>query len=264
VGQTPPPAGSGARVAEPRPQASLVEPILTFFAATALASALYWIARVVPLVWEYLHVAIAVIFLTAPGVASRVSRRPFDYEAAGLRLDPVKRGLAVVGGAIGMTWPFFFAGFVLLYRFGCGPGLPAALRRLLRMFIASCEVWHGWAGASFQLPERFLELGLVQIAVIAVPEELFFRGYLWTRFEQRWPSRWRFLGADVGPAWLLSAVAFGLGHVLVDFDPQRLAVFFPALVFGWMRARTGSIAAGVLFHALCNLFSDALHASFLR
>jgi membrane protease YdiL (CAAX protease family) len=262
VSQPPPPSRAGGGGSS-RGGGSLVEPAVTFFAATALASALYWLARAVPLVWEYLHVAIAVIFLTAPAVASRLSRRRFDYEAAGLRLDPVKRGLAVVGGAIGMTWPFFFGGFVLLYRFGCGPG-PAALRALLRTFIASCEVWHGWAGASLHLPERFLELALVQIAVIAVPEELFFRGYLWVRFEERWPSRRRFFGAEVGPALLLSAVFFALGHVLVDFDPQRLAVFFPALVFGWMRARTGSIAAGVLFHALCNLFSDALHTSFLR
>jgi hypothetical protein len=29
-----------------------------------------------------------------------------------------------------------------------------------------------------------------------------------------------------------------------------------------MRARTGSIAAGALFHALCNLLSDVLHTSY--
>ena len=61
---------------------------------------------------------------------------------------------------------------------------------------------------------------------------------------------------------ITSAVLFALGHVLVDFNPQRLAVFFPALVFGWMRARTGSLAAGAMFHALCNLLSDVLHTSF--
>jgi membrane protease YdiL (CAAX protease family) len=59
-------------------------------------------------------------------------------------------------------------------------------------------------------------------------------------------------------------VLFALGHVLVDFNPQRLAVFFPALAFGWMRARTGSLAAGAVFHALCNLLADVLHASFFR
>ena len=45
-------------------------------------------------------------------------------------------------------------------------------------------------------------------------------------------------------------------------NPQRLAVFFPALLFGWMRARTGSIAAGALYHALCNVLADTLHVSY--
>jgi membrane protease YdiL (CAAX protease family) len=35
----------------------------------------------------------------------------------------------------------------------------------------------------------------------------------------------------------------------------RLAVFFPALLFGWLRARTGGIGASVLFHASCNLYA---------
>ena len=95
-----------------------------------------------------------------------------------------------------------------------------------------------------------------------IAEELFFRGYLWTRLEARWPSRARFWGASVGPTLFVTSALFAAGHVLVDFDIQRAAVFFPALVFGWMRARSGNIAAGALFHALCNLLSEALFASF--
>jgi len=98
--------------------------------------------------------------------------------------------------------------------------------------------------------------------VVALPEEMFFRGYLLQRLEARFPPRHRLAGAPVGWALLLSAVLFALGHVLVDFNPQRLAVFFPALLFGWMRARTGSLAAGAAFHAFCNLLSDVLHTSF--
>jgi hypothetical protein len=61
---------------------------------------------------------------------------------------------------------------------------------------------------------------------------------------------------------MLSSALFALGHFLVDFQPARLAVFFPALAFGWMRSRSGSIAAGATFHALCNLLSEMLHESF--
>jgi membrane protease YdiL (CAAX protease family) len=92
--------------------------------------------------------------------------------------------------------------------------------------------------------------------VIALPEEAFFRGYLQSALDGRWKGRsWRILGADLGPGWLLSAAIFAVGHVLTIPNPARLAVFFPALLFGWMRARTGGVGAAVLFHAMCNLFS---------
>ena len=61
---------------------------------------------------------------------------------------------------------------------------------------------------------------------------------------------------------LVASVLFALGHLLVDFNGLRLAVFFPALVFGWMRQYSGSILASVLFHASSNLVSELLHDSF--
>jgi len=35
-------------------------------------------------------------------------------------------------------------------------------------------------------------------------------------------------------------------------------VFFPALLFGWLRSRTRGVGASIAFHALCNLLSEAL------
>jgi membrane protease YdiL (CAAX protease family) len=106
-------------------------------------------------------------------------------------------------------------------------------------------------------PSIFDELG-GQLVVIALPEEAFFRGYLQTALDRVWPPRWRVLGADLGLGWLVSAVIFALGHVITRPDPGRLAVFFPALIFGWLRRRTGGVGAGILFHASCNLFSATL------
>jgi hypothetical protein len=105
-------------------------------------------------------------------------------------------------------------------------------------------------------------MALSQLLVVALPEELFFRGYLMSRLEERWPSRQSLWGASVGWPLLVSSLLFGLGHFLVDFQPARLAVMVPALVFGWMRRRTGSLAPAAVFHALCNLFSEVLHQSF--
>ena len=97
---------------------------------------------------------------------------------------------------------------------------------------------------------------------VALPEEAFFRGYLQTRLDAAWTPRWRVLGADLGPGLLVSSAIFAIGHFLTVPSPDRLAVFFPSLVFGWLRARTGGIGAGVVFHALCNIFSATLQRGY--
>ena len=69
-------------------------------------------------------------------------------------------------------------------------------------------------------------------------------------------------GAPVGRALVAQSALFALCHLAVQGNPATLAVFFPGLVFGWLRARTDSIFAGTLFHALCNLYIEVLHRSF--
>jgi len=55
-----------------------------------------------------------------------------------------------------------------------------------------------------------------------------------------------------------TSALFALGHLATEPNPARLAVFFPALVFAWLRLKTGGIGAGVLFHVLCNVFASEL------
>jgi membrane protease YdiL (CAAX protease family) len=240
----------------------LREPLLTFLATTAVAAALYWTAKVVPPLHHNLNAVIAVLFFYAPVVAGRLVGRPFDFREAGLTLAPLRENAATLGLAVAVTLPLFVVGFFAFYGVACAPAAPdGPLGALARLCPGG---WLGWAGGHLRWPEGFALIAANQILVVAVPEEVFFRGYLLQRLEAIWPARRRVLGAPVGLAWLLSAVLFALGHVLVDFNPQRLAVFFPALVFGWMRARTGSLAAGAIFHALCNLLADVLHTSFFR
>jgi membrane protease YdiL (CAAX protease family) len=123
--------------------------------------------------------------------------------------------------------------------------------------------WRAWWGPrfSFSLSLRVGEAAdevLGQLLVIALPEEAFYRGYLQSRLDDAWTPRWRVLGASVGPGWLVCAAIFALGHVVTVPLPTRLAVFFPALAFGWLRARTGGIGASVVFHAFCNVYSQIL------
>jgi membrane protease YdiL (CAAX protease family) len=240
-------------------QTSLREPLAAYLAAMVIATVLFWAGRAPGLMQQVMHGAIACTFLLGPRVASRLSRRPFDERAAGVTLHPLLPGLRVLGLALLLTWPAFVLGFFLYYGTVCsGDGV---LRVWANATAPLCGHWQGWAGFHLRLPEGFVVLLLSQVLVVAVPEELFFRGYLMSRFEARWPSRRRLLGAAVGWPLLLSSLLFALGHFVVDLAPARLAVFFPALVFGWMRSRSGSIAPAAVFHALCNVLSETLHDS---
>jgi membrane protease YdiL (CAAX protease family) len=103
---------------------------------------------------------------------------------------------------------------------------------------------------------------LGQLLVIALPEETFYRGYLQSSLDEVWRPRLRVLGAELGPGLLLSSALFAAGHLCTEFNAARLAVFFPSLVFGWLRARTRGVGAGIVFHALCNLFASYLGQSY--
>ncbi|HEY8041002.1 MAG TPA: MrtC family glutamic-type intramembrane protease [Polyangiaceae bacterium] len=126
--------------------------------------------------------------------------------------------------------------------------------------------WRAWWShtmprLTFSLAVKPLDAGnevLGQLFVIALPEEAFYRGYLQSRLDDVWAPRWRLLGAKVGPGLLVASAIFALGHIATVHLPTRLAVFFPALLFGWLRARTGGIGASVMFHMLCNVYSQAL------
>ena len=92
-----------------------------------------------------------------------------------------------------------------------------------------------------------------QVILIALPEEIFYRGYLQTRLRRVWPGGIKVLGVAVGPAIVVTSVLFALGHVLTIPAAFRLAVFFPSLLFGWLRDRTDHLAGPVAFHVLSNL-----------
>ncbi len=120
--------------------------------------------------------------------------------------------------------------------------------------------WKSWwqPRLTFSLAPRPVDAAnevLGQLFVIALPEEAFYRGYLQSRLDDVWAPRWSVLGASVGPGLIATSMIFAAGHLATIQVPARLAVFFPALLFGWLRARTGGIGASVCFHATCNVYS---------
>ncbi len=146
----------------------------------------------------------------------------------------------------------------------------AALRAVSWALLASAVTfgpfWLGWC-IYFHPHRAFALRGSVsdvaselfaQLVLIALPEEAFYRGYLQSRLDEGLPGRARFLGADVGPSLVLTSAVFALGHIATVHEATRLAVFFPSLLFGWLRCRTNGIGASLVFHAFCNLASQIL------
>ncbi|NUP07342.1 MAG: CPBP family intramembrane metalloprotease [Polyangiaceae bacterium] len=99
---------------------------------------------------------------------------------------------------------------------------------------------------------------LAQIFVIALPEEAFYRGYVQSRLDELVPGRVTILSLPLTLSLVVTSILFAVCHVLTITNPARLAVFFPSLLFGALRAREGGIGASVLLHAACNLLTATL------
>ena len=227
---------------------TIAEVLIVYALATGAASLLYNVGQSVGFIHRQLHALVALVFLVLPQL---VLRRRGNIERYGFTTQPLGLGLAIAAIAILLVLPLFAGGFVVAVRYACAhmplwvPG---------SCFRATHPLW--------RVPADFPLQVAAQLVVIALPEELFFRGYVQGRLEDVLPPTRTFAGARIGWAWLIAAALFGLGHFLVTFEPQMLTRFFPGLVFGWMFARTRSILAGTIFHATCNLLMEVLGASF--
>ncbi len=154
-----------------------------------------------------------------------------------LRMAPALRSIGWTTAAVAITFGPYLLGWRTLFH-------PA------HAFI--------FPGARF-----VLETTGSQLVGVALPEEAFYRGYLQSRFTRVFalgePGRPG--GASrraVALSILVTSAIFALGHVATLPYAARLAVFFPSLLFGLLRDRTGGIGASAVFHALCNTWSELL------
>jgi uncharacterized protein len=163
------------------------------------------------------------------------------------------RGLGAGVLSCAIVLPCFallFAGYAWLL-----PHLTPGLAGAVAPYLAAGRV-------ALRLPAGFAQEIPLQLLVVALPEELFYRGWMQTSWARSAPGRGvRVLGVRLGAGFLWTQILFAAGHLVV-LQPWRLATFLPGLWFGWLRERHGSIVAPVVAHALSNLFLRALEASF--
>lgn len=99
-----------------------------------------------------------------------------------------------------------------------------------------------YAGPAPSLADLLFREGLL----VALPEEVFFRGYLYDAFEEK--------------GWepvLPSSVLFAAGHLFIFASWYRALTIFPGLLLGWSRKSSGNIYVPVLLHLLFNLLPYA-------
>jgi hypothetical protein len=105
----------------------------------------------------------------------------------------------------------------------------------------------------WRIPKDAALLVPYHLFFVAIPEEFFYRGYFQTRLNEVFPRRWMIFGAPIGPGLLIASAFFAFGHSLVVLRWWHFATFFPGLLFGWLRERTGQPVAGAFLHAWANV-----------
>ena len=100
---------------------------------------------------------------------------------------------------------------------------------------------------------------LIQLFLVGLPEEIFYRGYLQTRLDSLIGEDRVVFGVPFNfmSATVCSAL-FALAHLVTIPHLGRLAVFFPSLLFGWMRRAYHDTLPPAIFHALCNILAQLI------
>lgn len=93
--------------------------------------------------------------------------------------------------------------------------------------------------------------------LVGLTEEALFRGFIQSGLDQAFGKPLRFFGIPWGAGLLVSALLFGLWHVLPNplnpaVYPHALWTFCVGLFLGIVREKSAGIAAGTLLHGVLN------------
>jgi len=213
-----------------------LESIITTIILVATARVLF-VSQGVPFIGKYYATIFAALFIYVPVMVLWLRRRQIDF----------------IDNSVGM---FLKGVFIFLLS-------------AIVVFPPFILCAHFWMIVVFKKPHFALapfpdivKTALFQVLLIALPEEFFFRGYMQTTLDRVFRKKWRIVGATLGWSWIITSVIFAFSHSMVHYKWWHFSIFFPSLLFGWLRERTGSITAPVLFHAASNIISDWIVRSY--
>ena len=208
-----------------------------FFEVIIASAALIAVTRILyvsqysnAFVGKYYATIFAVIFLYVPLAIMRWRKRSLDF----------------IDGSLGE----FFNGVTTFF-------VVAAI--VFPPYLIGAHFWELWVygskGFHFAMYPDLWKTAIFQILLVALPEEFFFRGYMQGTLDKTFKKRWNIFGARLGLAWPVTAMIFAFSHSFIHFQWWHFSIFFPALLFGWLREKTGSITAPILFHATANVIA---------
>jgi membrane protease YdiL (CAAX protease family) len=224
-----------------RASSPVAEAVLVWACVMGGLAVLDMVGLWVPFVHGLVGAAAVAAFLYVP--IRLLERRGQEARDAGWRFDRLGRDLAWSLAVCAVVLPLFTAAYVLVVKWA------AQLPPESRSWLGPVPAWRPFR---FRVPLDWELAGRVGgNAAVSFSEEFFYRGYMTMRFEERW-----------GPvkSAVAAAALFAVGHLLTP-APWRLAVFFPALLFAWLRNRTGTIVGASIAHFLCNVWLMLLERS---
>ncbi|MBN2589184.1 MAG: CPBP family intramembrane metalloprotease [Sedimentisphaerales bacterium] len=173
--------------------------------------------------------AVPVILISAAIIPTIVRRK--DLCQIGFRIGDFRRQLKVLFAAFVIVFSALVAGVLLLDHYK----VQLPMRPIIpegRLYIWFCY----------------------QILFVAIPEEVFFRGYLQSNiiylFNTVTGKKFRFL------EWygiIICAIVFAVSHVILLGSIISIITFLPGLIMGWLFFRTNSLIAPILFHSIANI-----------
>ena len=136
-----------------------------------------------------------------------------------------------------------------------GLGVSAVLLSIYTAVIYLYGLYVGQKLVINSLPVAFI---LTQLLMVALPEEVFFRGYLQNK-----------IGNNIKGIIIVSLL-FAIGHFVtlclggghnIAICSQAILTFFPSLVMGYLYLKTKTLWASIIFHFFANIVHIAIALS---